>query len=97
MLGHFVSGGRRKLYLVPLYSFRRPPLSKKRFADLAEHNAGTGNVFDGVLEVQKGAELDTGSDYEGTKRTAVTNPKSGAVLAPVLLRSCVLYRSRYRH
>jgi len=28
----------------------------------------TGNVYDGVFEVQKSAELDTGSDYQGAEK-----------------------------
>jgi len=40
------------------------------FDDVAKYDARTGNVYDGVLEVHKSAELDTRNDYQGAEEIA---------------------------
>ncbi|MDR0328315.1 MAG: hypothetical protein LBI05_08480, partial [Planctomycetaceae bacterium] len=42
----------------------------------------TGNVFDGVLEVQKGAEFDSGSDYQRAEGKTVECNLAGTPHSP---------------
>jgi len=40
------------------------------FDNFAQYDARTGHVYNGVLEVQKSAELDTRNDYQGAEEIA---------------------------
>ena len=67
------------------------------FDDLAKYDARAGHLYDGVFEVQKGAELDTGGDYQGTEGATVVLNYSAKNAISCSTNSCTVVTGLTSH